>query len=130
MMAIESRHPLIIDTLTTVLKNEIDLPFFHMNIADYDGVIYMISGISDTMLAFTMLSKEIKSIGDAGSYDAIQQHLQGFPTDNSNPESFSVIIDKSQLPSSSEQKNLSISTISEKFSIFRTFSFLDHISKH
>lgn len=119
-MAIDPRHPLIIDTLTTVLKNDIDLPSFHMNIADYDGDIYMIAGISDTMLAFTMLSKEIKSIGDAGGYEAIQQHLQGFPTDTSNPESFSVIIDKSQLPSSPEQRSLSASTIAEKFSTFRT----------
>lgn len=120
MMAIDPHHPLIVDTLTTMLREDIDVSAINVKIPDFDGTLYVIGGVTDTIIAFTMLSEEAKSIGEAGGYEAIEHYLQGFQSDRSASNQFSVIIDKAQLPSAKDQRTLAVQEIAQKFSTFRS----------
>lgn len=118
-MAIDPHHPLIQETLSKVLKSG-NMSLHNIKISDYDSMLYMIVGLSETHLAFTLLSDQVKSIGDAGGYNALDEHFQGLQTDKSTPDQYSVIIDTSQLPSNPDQRTLTIDQIVQKFSCFRT----------
>ena len=120
MMAIDPHHPLIVDTLTTLLRADIDPSTINMKIPDYDGTLYLLAGISDSMIAFIMQSEEVKSIGEAGGYEALDNFLQGFQIDRTAPNQYSVIIDKSQLPTETEARKAAVAQIADKFSLLRT----------
>ena len=119
-MAIDPHHPLIIDTLTSVLSSKSNVSSFSTRIPDYDGNLYRIWGFSDSIITFTYISEEAKSIGDAGGYEALEQYFQGYPTKKSTPNSFSIIIDLTQLPEDLKPRALAASEIGQKFSLFRT----------
>ena len=119
-MAIDPHHPLIVETITGMLTEGVDVSNISMKIADFDGTLYMIGGLTESIIGFTLVSEEVKSIGDAGGYEALDQHLQGFQTARTSSNEYSVIIDKSQLPVVKQQRDIAVHEIADKLSIIRT----------
>ena len=119
-MAIDPQHPLIIEHITEMLAEGLDVSNIALKISDYDGTVYMITGIAETMIAFIMISEEIKSIGDAVGYEALEHYLQGFQADRSSPNQYSIIVDKSLLPIEKVQRDIAVKEIARKFSMIRT----------
>jgi actin related protein 2/3 complex, subunit 2 len=114
MMAIDPHQPLLQEAISSILSSSVDLASYHQQIADYDGVLFLLHGLSDTQLSVTLISETVQSIGPAGGFVSIAEHLPGLVSDSTNPGSFTLLLDKSQVSASDA------ADLASRFSLFRT----------
>ena len=116
MMSIDPSHPLLVENLQKVLTGpEVQ---FQMTIPDYDGFLYLLSYDNQT-LAFSLIYDSLQSIGQAGGFEAIEQHLSGFPSQKAD-NSITFEINKRSLPQDPAALKSAAVEISSKFSTFRS----------
>jgi hypothetical protein len=119
MMSIDPSHPLLVENLSKVLTGP-DTPFT-MTIPDYDGFLYLIN-YEQQVLTFSLIYEFVQSIGQAGGFEAIEQHLSGFPSHRAD-NSLTFQVNRSALPQDTEGQKSAAGEISSKFSMFRTVFF-------
>lgn len=114
-MSIDPNHPLIVENMSKVLSGP-EVPF-SMTIPDYDGFIYLLN-YENQILSFSLIYDSLNSIGEAGGFAAIEQHLQGFQNHRTD-RSITFEINKTLLPTDPARQKAAIEEISLKFSQFR-----------
>ena len=91
---------------------------FQMTIPDYDGFLYLLSYDNQT-LTFSLIYESLQSIGQAGGFEAIEQHLAGFASHKAD-NSITFEVSKRSLPQDPQALKVAAGEISAKFSIFRS----------
>jgi hypothetical protein len=116
MMSIDPSHPLLVENMQKVLTGpEVQ---FQMTIPDYDGFLYLLSYDNQT-LTFSLIYESLQSIGQAGGFEAIEQHLSGFANHKAD-NSITFEVSKRSLPQDPQALKVAAGEISAKFSTFRS----------
>lgn len=120
MMILEKSHNAVFSRIKHFLTTTGTLTDITEKFSDYDSLDYILTGISADCLTFTVQSRQLTSIGNAGGFESVSSFFQGHPS-SIDAETISLVINREELPPpDSPARAQAAEAIARKFSQFRS----------
>lgn len=71
MTDIGVHHPVVLEQVKSLLSGHGDLRGLDMKICDYDGINYLLHGLSTDVLGFSAIVPQLASVGRAGGFESL-----------------------------------------------------------